>query len=224
MLALCVSMLSCTRASLPTNHWAFFPHKKERAQIAPFQKPKFIIIDPGHGGKDLGSQAACPMSEKDLNLKTAHLVASYLKQMGFKVMMTRQNDRSVSLQNRASLANQAQGDFFISIHHNAAPSKSAEGIEVFYYRSDTNLARMQASQLLAKKVLQRLCSETGAKSRGVKEGNLAVIRETLMPAVLVECGFLTNAHERALILERSYMQKVAKGIALGIKEYAAATP
>lgn len=219
---LCASTLSCGRdASLSRSGEVAFEELPitKMPPIPPYHGTQLIVIDPGHGGKDFGSEAARVVTEKELNLKTAKIVVAYLRQMGFQVVMTRDEDRFVPLAMRTRLANNQRADLFLSIHYNSAPSPAAEGIEIFYYRSDMQRPRMHASKQLAQKVLQTLKAETGAKSRGVKEGNLAVIRETTMPAILIECGFLTNPKECERIKQASYMKKVARGIAMGVRDF-----
>lgn len=182
---------------------------------------KLIILDPGHGGKDLGAQSSKPpkYQEKFLNLSTAKIVKTYLEYLGYAVILTREEDEFVELKERAHFANNFRPDLFVSIHYNSAPNKSAEGIEIFYYREEENKSRTDSSKALAQAILQRMLVQTDAKSRGVKHGDLAVIRETDMPAVLVEGGFLTHASECQKIKTASYLKKLSWGIAQGIDDY-----
>lgn len=180
-----------------------------------------IILDPGHGGKDLGtfSKKNTKYQEKTITLATSKLVKNYLENMGYNVTLTRTRDVFVALDKRAEFANNLEPELFVSIHFNSAPNKQAEGIEIFYYRTDTDKKRSALSKILAENVLKEILNETGAKSRGVKHGNLAVIRETTMPAVLVEGGFLTNENEVVKIKDQEYLEKIALGIANGIHSY-----
>lgn len=221
-----ISVLACTKVPpllSQDKHLTALPCPKLYS-LAPFQQKYVIVIDPGHGGKDFGSESAVRATEKELNLKTAKFAAAYLQQMGYQVTLTRHSDYFVSLAKRASLANSCQADLFISIHFNSAPSQSAEGIEIFYFRPDANRMRVNASKRLAQEVLNKIIEETAAKSRGVKDGNLAVIRETNMPAILIEGGFLTHPKERERILETAYQKRIAKGLAMGVREYIRHTP
>ncbi len=102
-------------------------------------------------------------------------------------------------------------DLFVSVHYNSAPSTSAEGIEVFYYGSDKGKERTQASKQLADSVLKNVIETTQAKSRGIKHGNLAVVRKTNMPAILVEGGFLTNEKEIIKALKNLLLKKCSLG-------------
>lgn len=189
--------------------------------LHPLHITPVIIIDAGHGGNDFGtfSVATPKYKEKLLNLTTASMLREYLKKLGYKTLMTRFDDRFISLDERAQFANTNKATLFVSVHYNSAPNKEAEGIEVFYYRSDKDKARSTDSKLLAHAVNKHIITHTDAKSRGVKHGNLAVIRETTMPAILVEGGFLTNANELNKIKDTSYQKRIAWGIAQGIHEY-----
>jgi N-acetylmuramoyl-L-alanine amidase len=180
-----------------------------------------IVIDPGHGGEDFGTHSTSKprYQEKSLNLTTAKLLKGFLEQLGYKVVMTRRGDTFIALEKRAEFANEIDPILFVSVHYNSAPSKEAEGIEVFYYQKDADKKRVKKSKQLADRVLAGVLAQTNAKTRGVKHGNFAVIRQTKMPAVLVEGGFLTNENEMAKIKDPAYMKKVAWGIALGIDEY-----
>ncbi|MCE2983950.1 MAG: N-acetylmuramoyl-L-alanine amidase [Parachlamydia sp.] len=188
----------------------------------PLLMPKsLIVVDPGHGGQDTGTQSVSKPRylEKSFNLVTAQFVATYLKQLGYRVLMTRETDTFISLEKRAEMANEQKPALFVSIHYNSAPSAEAQGIEVFYYHSKEDKVRNQKSKKLAQMVLKNVLGETSAKSRGVKHGNYAVIRETNMPAVLIEGGFLTNEAELLKLKDPGYLKKIAWGIVKGIEEY-----
>lgn len=180
-----------------------------------------IVIDAGHGGDDFGAHSNHRpyYQEKHLNLSTANLVKTYLSQYGYQTVMTRTRDLFISLDKRAAFANGKKPDLFVSVHYNSAPSKEAEGIEVYFYRSEKDKIRTKESKLLAQCVLEDVIENTRAKSRGVKHGNFAVIRETNMPAILIEGGFLTNDREMEKIKDPVYLKKLAWGIAKGIHEY-----
>ncbi|EFB42607.1 hypothetical protein pah_c004o121 [Parachlamydia acanthamoebae str. Hall's coccus] len=179
---------------------------------------KLIIIDAGHGGDDAGAEST-NYTEKHLNLTTARLVRTYLKQLGYSTAMTRNADFFVPLDKRASFANSKNPDLFVSLHYNSAPSKKAEGIEIYYYQSDKDTQRTAQSKVLASTVLDQVIQNTSAKSRGVRTGNFAVIRETNMPAILVEGGFLTNEKEIKNIKDPIYLKKLAWGVAQGIDQF-----
>lgn len=179
-----------------------------------------VIIDVGHGGTDRGARAHMPYcEEKKICLLTARLVKQYLDQLGYHVVMTRNTDDFIPLPKRVEIAHQAQANIFVSVHFNSSRSPEADGIEVFFCDSKEDKTRANASRKLADSILTRLIRRTSANSRGVKKGNFYVIRETTMPAVLVEGGFISNPEERVLLKSRDYQEKIARGIADGIDQY-----
>lgn len=180
-----------------------------------------VIIDAGHGGEDYGtySNSKPRQHEKYLTLATAFMVRDHLTKMGYQVIMTRTDDTFIELGDRVTFAGRKHGTLFVSLHYNSAPSKQAHGIEVFYYKPSKASNRTQQSNLLAEKILNRTLAATKAKSRGVKHGNFKVIRETGMPSVLVEGGFLTNEAELQKLKNPAYLNRIAKAVALGIDDY-----
>lgn len=189
------------------------PSKKKKS---PPPKP-LIVLDPGHGGFDLGASVGST-SEKYLALSTALLTKKYLQRKGYKVIMTRTRDIFIPLKDRAHTANKTRGKLFVSFHFNSAKNTSAKGIEIYYYGSG-NKWRRNASNKLAKTVLSRLLTTTKASSRGVKKGNFHVIRETKMPAILIEGGFMTNKTEGNRLRDFKYRDKLARATADGIHRY-----
>lgn len=212
---------SCSPSRIPVEEQFFQKNQPEPCVVPPRALPPLIIIDPGHGGEDQGTLSLIKPAyqEKFLTLATANLLRDYLQKLGYRTKMTRTSDVFISLSNRAKIANEANAAFFVSVHYNSAPSKEAHGIEVFYYRSDTDLQRTNASKAFATDVLNQVLVMSKAKSRGVKAGNFAVIRETKMPAILVEGGFLTNAEELEKIKDPQYLKVLAWGIAQGVDRY-----
>ncbi|MCH9614900.1 MAG: N-acetylmuramoyl-L-alanine amidase LytC [Chlamydiia bacterium] len=176
-----------------------------------------IVLDAGHGGYDVGS-ASHKTYEKDLCLSTTMLTKKYLTQKGYRVVLTRTRDVFIPLKKRAAIANKTRARLFVSLHFNAAKTDKAAGIEVFYYNKG-NKWRQNCSSKLAKRVLANLLWTTKAPSRGVKVGNFHVIRETSMPAILVEGGFITNTKERNKLKDARYRDKIARAVAAGIHSY-----
>lgn len=193
----------------------------EKPTPSPCIPRKKIVIDPGHGGDDFGTQTLIKPTykEKNLNLATAKMLQDYLRQLGYEVLMTRNKDFFISLEKRSQFANAQKSDLFVSVHYNSAPSSKAEGIEIFYYWGDKNKERVQASKNLAETVLKHIIGTTKAKSRGIKNGNLAVLRKTTMPAILIEGGFLTNEEELTKLKNSAYLKAIAWGAAQGIHAY-----
>jgi N-acetylmuramoyl-L-alanine amidase len=179
-----------------------------------------IVIDAGHGGTDRGARAKLPFcEEKRLCLQTARLVRKYLDQLGYHVVMTRTSDAFISLSRRVEIAQQSGSAIFVSIHYNSSRNPAAQGIEVFFHDSKDNKSRASRSKKLADSILPRILRRTSATSRGIKKGNFYVIRETEMPAVLIEGGFISNPKERGQLKSIDYQESIARGIADGIDHY-----
>ena len=171
---------------------------------------KTICIDPGHGGKDPGACAG-DVREKDIALYTAFKIGTLLAD--YELIYTRFTDVYVSLSKRARIANAAEADLFVSIHCNSAPNSSANGMEVYVHTS-----RGADSTRAAHAIYDRLLPASGLKGRGVKANNYAVLRETSMPAVLVELGFISSPGDRAKLTNFAWQDDAAKAIADGIVE------
>ncbi|AKL93977.1 N-acetylmuramoyl-L-alanine amidase LytC [Clostridium aceticum] len=195
----------------------FLPRNNQQSPT----KTPLIVIDPGHGGTDPG--AISPISglmEKDLVLDVAKRLNKLLTEAGFNTYMTRETDTSVALADRAKIANQLQADLFISVHANAAGASTARGIENLYYPSDINPNDHRPNKKLAEIFQREMVKVTGAHSRNiVARDKLVVLRDTTMPAVLSEIGFLTNAEEVARLATSEYRQLVAEGMFQGIVKY-----
>lgn len=130
--------------------------------------------------------------------------------------MTREGDTYPTLTERADLANNKDAALFVSIHVNSATTESANGIEVYYAESNNHEYYGVSSQEIAKSVLSKMISETGARNRNVKTAEHAVTRRSIMPAILVETGFISNSSEIQKLIDETYQDKLAEGIALGI--------
>lgn len=210
----------CSYRSIPPEVVALRQDTKKKPVKLESSHPEKIIIDAGHGGKDFGALSrALGYEEKQLTLTTAHMLRNQLKQLGYHAILTRSQDVFISLDKRAELANRADADLFVSIHFNHSTSQEAKGIEIYTYKESPPSSRILRSKELAKEVLSKIIHTTGAKSRGLKEANFAVIRETDMPAILVEAGFLSNPQEREKIRDPKYLRFIASGIAKGIDDY-----
>ncbi|WP_172195397.1 N-acetylmuramoyl-L-alanine amidase family protein [Saccharibacillus qingshengii] len=172
---------------------------------------KILVIDPGHGAQDPGG-IGNGLKEKDMVLSVSLKVAALLRQEpDIDLIMTRSDDTYPTREGRAKLANDAGADVFLSIHTNAAAA-SAVGTETFY-------ADAARSKSLSDTIQKHVQAATGFRDRGSKQANFIVIRQTTMPAALLEIGFLTNAQEAAAIAQDDFQQKVAQAIVDGLKEY-----
>jgi N-acetylmuramoyl-L-alanine amidase len=179
-----------------------------------------VILDPGHGGKDPGTLAVSDRQfvEKDLALAASRLVKNHLSNLGYRVVLTRNSDRYVTLSNRVRMSNKVRGAIFVSLHFNASRDRDVEGVEVYYYKG-VRTKRIERSRNLAQNVLNGFILYTKAESRGIKEGNFEVLRKTVMPAILVEGGFLSNEEELDDLQSPKYLNAAAWGIAKGIDAY-----
>ncbi|KGE19538.1 N-acetylmuramoyl-L-alanine amidase family protein [Paenibacillus wynnii] len=175
---------------------------------------KIVVIDPGHGGSDPGTTSITNKHEKNFNLALALKVqAILLQEPEIEVVMTRETDVYPTRSERVKLANDLNADVFVSIHGNSVRSSpQTTGTETFYYQR-------ASSEELANIVHKHLVQAMGLKDRGVKNGNLQVVRETKMPAVLLELGFLSNKLDEEVMMSESVQTKAAQAIVDGIKEY-----
>ena len=179
-----------------------------------------ILVDAGHGGTDGGARAKDSGTwEKELNLQTALALKSLLEQDGVSVIMTRETDMQYSENKRAdltarlNLAREGSADMVISVHMNEYRTRKESGPQVFYREGQEN------SRLLAG-CIQAALIETlkPSKERSALTGDYFILSLDI-PSVLVECGFISNAAEEALLLTQEYREKVAQGIRDGIVEY-----
>lgn len=177
--------------------------------------PKLIVIDAGHGDFDSGSENL-GYFEKDINLELALKLEEALKEAGYAVIMTRNDDSFLELYERSDLANETKADLFISIHQNSyMEDSSVNGIEVYY-----NSEKSTDDEKLAKSIQDGLINETRATDREIRADNgLVVIRETTMPSVLIETAYISNKNELSLITSDDYQDKVIQGILAGIEEF-----
>ncbi|MCY3974215.1 MAG: N-acetylmuramoyl-L-alanine amidase [Simkaniaceae bacterium] len=181
------------------------------------KRNRLIVIDPGHGGEDRGAVAPS-VREKTLTLSTAFLLKRYLRGMGYPVVLTRSRDLFLPLKMRVSITRGMRSRIFVSLHYNAFRKETVEGVEVYYYGKGPS-KRIKASKRLAGCILSRILFHTKAVSRGTKHGNFHVIRETGIPAVLVEGGFITHPGERKRLTDPRYVHRLVRGIAEGIALY-----
>ena len=174
-----------------------------------FGQSRTIIIDAGHGGFDRGGVPGQRISEKDKTLDVAQRLKRILQADGYRVIMTRDSDVFIPLGTRVAIANSYRGASFISIHFNCATRSGANGIETYYYRSD--------SAGLAQSIHRNVLSGAPSENRGIRRRGFYVLRRTAIPSVLVECGFLTNPTEGSLAQTGNYRQKLAEQIARGVQ-------
>ena len=174
-----------------------------------------IVIDAGHGYNTPGKQSPDGMKEYEFNRETAAFTKQYLeKTEDFTVHFVHEDGRDVPLSERIRKAHALGADLYISIHANAAGTgdwHEANGIETYVYSG-----RPKESLSLAEMVQHDLAKATQLKSRGVKTANFQVLRETKCPAILIECGFMTNQEEAALLKTKAYRKTCGESIAKSI--------
>lgn len=178
-----------------------------------------VCIDAGHGGYDSGAVGQFS-KEKDINLAVSLLTKQELEKAGFVVVLTRDKDIFVNLRPRCIIANENKADIFVSIHTNASTNQTARGFEVFCYKITNNNTTTKAGRL-ATLISQSFALNVRGitNNRGVKEARFFVLRYTLMPAVLVECGFITNPVEERVLNQKETQIEIAKAISIGIQKY-----
>ena len=179
------------------------------------QNKFLVVIDPGHGGPDPGAIGISGIRETDVVLEVSKIVKNLLSEKGVKVRLTRKDEVDLDLPPRVSFANSTDADVFVSIHANASKGKRRDinGLETFYYRG-------WRGRLLAKKIQKQILRVSpGSPDRGVKQGRLYVIKNTRMPAVLVEIGFLTGRLDARRLEKTTHRKRLAYAIAKGILEY-----
>ena len=172
-----------------------------------------IFIDAGHGGDNPGALAASGLKEADVTLDIALRLGRILKSRGYEVDYSRTENVTVSLAERARLANDWGADYFISIHCNSNPNPVFNGTSTYCFRLGTTAA------VLAQYVNTSLVEAINTLDLGVMTANFAVLRRTRMPAILVETAFLSNPEEAALLAEPVFRENCAIGIANGVDNF-----
>ncbi len=174
---------------------------------------KIIVLDAGHGGIDPGTLRGS-VYEKTVNFNVINTYAKeYFKNSDIKVYFTRTTDTKIALQTRADFAAKVNADLFISFHVNAHSYSSVNGTSVYYSTSNNAVTSTGLrSSILASTVLNRLVSAWGTTNKGVLTDKFVVIHNNTVPAVLVECGFITNNKDFEKIKDSAYQKKAAKAI------------
>lgn len=187
---------------------------------------KTIIIDAGHGGFDPGKVGTTGVHEKEINLKIALKLRSYLEQSGANVIMTRTEDvdldgddtkewKKGDMINRSEKVNKSEGDIMVSIHQNSFPQSNVKGGQVFFHQDS------EAGKLLADHIQKGIQTHGDKDNKRVAKhnGDYYILRTTKIPAVIVECGFLTNLEEERKLNTDAYQEQIAWAIYVGIIEY-----
>ena len=185
-----------------------------------------VAIDPGHGGFDPGKVGVTGVLEKDINLAISFKVRKKLEKKGVQVIMTRMTDDAIcspeeknkkmaDMRNRVEVINASNAAIAVSIHQNSFTDSSSKGAQVFYYTGS------KEGEKLAKILQTSIREKIGDNNRRLEKANsdYYVLRKVSCPVVIVECGFLSNPGEEALLGEEDYQEKVADGIAAGILQF-----
>lgn len=176
-----------------------------------------VWVDAGHGGSDPGAIGPNGLQEKNITLAVARKLAIVLLDKGYEVGTTRHLDEFVSLSERCRRANACAADTFVSVHCNAAAVPTANGVETFHHptsRKGIQLAKLIQAELVAATGLRDRCAPGGAKY-----ANFQVLRDTAMPAVLAELGFISNPTEEQLLASEDFQMTCAEAIVRGIDAY-----
>ncbi|MEM9450879.1 MAG: N-acetylmuramoyl-L-alanine amidase [Cyanobacteria bacterium P01_E01_bin.6] len=173
-----------------------------------------VVLDPGHGGRDPGAVGIGGLRETTVVNDVTRQVASILQQRGVQVVLTRNTGQFVDLAPRVAIAERSNADIFVSIHANAISLSRPEvnGAETYYYSS-------AAGRRLAQSIQQTILRQTGMGDRGVREARFFVLRNTSMPSVLVETGFVTGAQDAPRLNNPTFRSQMAEAIAIGILNY-----
>lgn len=172
-----------------------------------------VILDAGHGGKDGGTYSG-NVIEKNINLDIVLMMKPLLEEKGIEVVMTRDTDKFLKLSERAYLANRSGSDMFVSIHCNYYQEGSTiSGIECYFYESS------KKSKKVAETVIAQLKTNSQLIVRSAKESEYYVLKNTNMPAVLVEVGYLSSKTDRMNLGSSQYKENLAKELVNGIWNY-----
>lgn len=171
-----------------------------------------VVIDPGHGGADVGAVGIGDIYEADIVLPIAQQVGALLQQQGIQVVMTRNDDREIDLEPRVQMAEQSDATLFVSIHANSMgmDRPDVNGTETYYYSSGEGLAQV---------IQNSITSTVGTNDRGIKQARFYVLRRTTMPAVLVEIGYVTGNEDGPHLADNNFRAQLAQAIAQGILQY-----
>src|SRR5437870_2924957 len=175
-----------------------------------------VAIDPGHGGQDPGAIGPSGLREADVVLDIAMRVRDLLARDGIRVLLLRDSDATVDLEDRPRLAREGGATLYVSIHANASPRAAVNGTETFYLTPQ--------SLVLAQMIQDELGVVLGIPSRGIKTANFVVLRDAEMPAVLVETAFISHADDELRLRDQAFRQHVAEAVHHGIARFLAIYP
>lgn len=216
----CIAFLILCIASLIE-----FSHQHGFPAFSMQKEKRVIVIDVGHGGNDPGKVGASGIKEKDVNLEIAGYLQDYLIAQDYIVYLTRDSDyglyeendsnkKSTDMRNRIQFFSDKNANYVISIHQNSFPDATQHGAQTFYHSTS------EASQKLAESIQDSLLTIDNTNNRVSKSSdNYYILKKSTMPAVIVECGFLSNPEETARLTDSNYQKKLAYAISIGVCQY-----
>ena len=183
-----------------------------------------IVIDAGHGGRDNGCSGVNGTFESDINLDITKILKEYLETLGIDVVLTRadknglyesnvDNYKQSDMEKRLKIINDANPDMVISIHQNSFSDSSQRGAQAFYQEGDG------VSLAFAESMQSQLISQLPQARKECNDGDYYILKECKLPAILIECGYLTNPEEESLLGSKDYQRKVAYSIMCGVVKY-----
>ena len=199
----------------------FFGGGKDLRSVFAPSGQKTVVIDPGHGGWDPGKAGTLGENENELNLEISLELGRALEAGGYMVFFTRKTDEALGkskkedMKIRVLTGDDFDADIFVSIHQNSYPSPNVKGAQVFYYNSSED------SKLLAQSIQKNLIETLDKENTRYAKANADyyILKNTKIPAAIIECGFLSNPEEESKLNTEDYREKTAWAIYLGINEY-----
>lgn len=195
-------------------------------QVMVGEEPVCVVLDAGHGGDDPGKIGINGSREKDINLAITNKVKAYLKANDIKVVLTREGDAGLydaqaenkkvqDMKRRIEIMEEARPVAVVSIHQNSYPEEYVKGAQVFYHKDSKD--GEQLATLLQEQMREKLDPENHRQIKA--NDSYYLLKKTQIPTVIVECGFLSNSKEAALLTEEEYQDRVAWAIHMGILQY-----
>lgn len=190
------------------------------------ENKKTILLDPGHGGIDPGKISVTGTNEKEINLEIAKKVEKLLTEQGYEVIMTREDDNGLykdsdsnkkvaDMKKRCLMAEENNADILVSIHQNSYQSEGVKGAQVFYYSNSEEGKKL--AEAIQKSFKEILDTDNGREAKA--NNSYYILLNVKCPAVIAECGFLSNYEEAELLEKENYQEKVAEAVVNGIDDY-----
>lgn len=191
-----------------------------RPEFTPIEKEalkgKVVILDPGHGGKDVGAVGLGGTFEKDVNLSVALKMKEELKKWGAIPVLTREIDTFAmdELGDRVRFGTRNKGDIFVSLHSDAALNRAAKGFTVYYFEP-----KGEKDRLLARLTRESLKGTMQTQDRGIRSANFYVVKRNPLPSILIEMGFISHVEEEKALMDLDYQRDVIEGTVQGLAHY-----